>query len=222
MPATTKKPSTVKKAVPTKAPQKAVKKTAKPKAHPTKPPATRKAAKVSQRPPTKKAATSKPATAKKRATPPPPTDMVFRPGSDSQVIWEEILKGGTSRKDVLMRLAAHYSGVTTRGGKPKPISTVMNYLIRRAVQTGKFEVVSSWSVRPIAGTEEVAPKPAKVAGAVASTRRTLAGEKPKKAAPAPAKKAPKIPAKPASKPSAKGKKSSAATTPRKVFTAKVG
>lgn len=73
----------------------------------------------------------------------------FRPGSDAEFIFHEALKGGTSRQEVVTRVKEHYKEQPTRNGGPKPVSTVLNQVIRRALSTGDYEIVESWKLRKI-------------------------------------------------------------------------
>lgn len=180
------KPAKAAKAAPAKAAQKAVKPVKKATAHKVAPTAPKKAQKATQ-PPAKKATKrpTMPATPKKVRVRPTYTDMNFRDGSDAAIVWKALQAGGTSRKDVQTRLEEHFADQVTRGGKPKPVSTVMNQVIRRALQTQKFRVVSAWVIAPIddaevkAATKKVPrakPDPVGVAHAVS---RTLKGDTPK-------------------------------------------
>lgn len=170
MAAAVKKTTTARKPTVKKAAQKPAKATSAPKGKKT----TSTTPKASTRP-----AKAVKKTASKKVTTPMPTNMDFKPGSDTAYIWEEIQKGGASRRDVMDRISQHYAKVTTRGGKPKPVSTVMNYLIRRAIASGKYEIVSSWTVAPVV---EETPKKTKVATSKPAAKKPAAPTK--KAAPA--------------------------------------
>lgn len=74
----------------------------------------------------------------------------FAPGSDLAVVWEEILKGGSSRREVLARIHERFKGATTRGGNPKPAATIMNQVIARALDAG-YTVEESWRLVPPSG-----------------------------------------------------------------------
>lgn len=77
-----------------------------------------------------------------------PQDVNFTPGTDMAVAFEEVLKGGGSRADVSHRLSSMWSGSKTRNGNSKPVSTILNHVIRRALSTGKYEIRQEWKLVP--------------------------------------------------------------------------
>lgn len=100
-------------------------------------------------------------TSKKKSSSPTPDrdEYGYRRGSDVSVVLDELLKGGTDKHDVARRISARFQGRTTRGGKQKPISTVMNQIQNEMVKRG-FRVQSSWKLLPPANGV-VLPRPAR-------------------------------------------------------------
>ena len=102
----------------------------------------------------------------------PTIGVNFRPGSDAEVVWGFIQAGGASRKEVQEKIEAHFAGVVTRGGQPKPISTVMNQVIRRAVADG-WVFDSTWKmVKPDAAPTAKGPHVKKVKKSTVATPLT--------------------------------------------------
>lgn len=101
-----------------------------------------------------RAATSTPAKAVKKAaakttktkrTSAPTMSINFQPGTDMEVAFREVLKGGTSRTDVSQRLAEIWKDTKTRNGNSKPVSTIMNHVVRRAKANG-YVIKQTWQL----------------------------------------------------------------------------
>lgn len=78
----------------------------------------------------------------------------FAAGSDMAIAWEIIQEGGESRQDVAKKLEAKFGDRTTRNGKPKPISTIMHQVIKRALASG-YVMEQQWRMVP--GPSTTAP-----------------------------------------------------------------
>lgn len=71
----------------------------------------------------------------------------FRKGSDISVVLAELLKGGESKHHVATRISEVFEGRQTKGGNPKPVSTVMNQ-VENLMRARGFQVESSWKLVP--------------------------------------------------------------------------
>lgn len=71
----------------------------------------------------------------------------YRMGSDVQVVVEELLKGGADKHDVAQRILNRFGEQTTRSGKPKPVSTIMNQVLEQMLARG-FVIKSTWTLAP--------------------------------------------------------------------------
>jgi hypothetical protein len=81
----------------------------------------------------------------------------FRLGSDVSVVLEQLMTGGASKREVASRISKLFAGQQTRGGKPKPVSTIMNQVEGQMKARG-FRVESNWRlVAPEDGI--ISPKP---------------------------------------------------------------
>lgn len=74
---------------------------------------------------------------------PPTMSINFTKGTDMQVAWEEALKGGASRSEVSARLAERWADTLTRTGNAKPVSTILNHVVRRARANG-YVIEQTW------------------------------------------------------------------------------
>lgn len=95
----------------------------------------------------------KKAAAKKAAVVGP---LKFAPESDLAIAYEEMLTGGEDRLAVHHRIAERFKDSTTAGGNPKPVSTIMNQVARRAAESG-HTVKSEWRLMYPEGFEEFDP-----------------------------------------------------------------
>lgn len=124
--------------------------------------------------------------------------------SDLSMALREMITGGTSRQEVLHRVRANLEQSTTRNGRTKPASTIMNHALNRAEAHG-YRVVSTWKLERIPGyvePERPAPAPRKIRDMAAlreATNKRVKGVKkltkapasaPVSETPAPAPKAP--------------------------------
>lgn len=71
----------------------------------------------------------------------------LRPDSDVAIVLEEMVKGGADKHEVATRLTKRFENSTTKSGKPKPVSTVMNQVIHAFKERG-FTVESTWKFLP--------------------------------------------------------------------------
>lgn len=101
---------------------------------------------ASSKPPTKAKATT--TTAKRR----PPVGVDFKAGSDMATVWGVIKKGGATRREVLQNCRDALKDNLTRNGGEKPVSTIVNHVLRRAEGAG-YTVKSSWKLMPPATTD---------------------------------------------------------------------
>jgi hypothetical protein len=82
----------------------------------------------------------------------------FRPGSDVAIVLEELIRGGDNKHDVANRIARRLEDRRTKGGNPKPVSTVMNQVQSQMTARG-FTVQSGWRlVPPVDGVLGPRPK----------------------------------------------------------------
>lgn len=81
----------------------------------------------------------------KRKPSAPSNSIDFTPGTDMATAFEEVLAGGESRADVSHRLADRWKDNKTRNGNDKPVSTILNHVIRRAKANG-YEIVQTWKL----------------------------------------------------------------------------
>lgn len=148
---------------------------------------------------TKTTAPSKAPVAKKKAiTKNPTTPKVVRQsradkdefgitvGSDQSVILAEMVKGGADKHDVIERCVKMFEGQKTSGGKPKPVSTVVNQLLVAFKERG-FTVESTWRFVPPAELKPAAPRQRATKTAAASAppaRKALPKKKATSGAPA--------------------------------------
>lgn len=79
--------------------------------------------------------------AKKRAA--PSMSIHFAEGTDMRTALEEIIKGGGSRGDVASRLTEMWKEHPTRTGREKPVSTIINHVVRRALANG-YVIEQQW------------------------------------------------------------------------------
>lgn len=131
----------LKKAAAKKVSKKVARKVAKSKA---------KRVKVSQ-PASAKAVKTAAKTTKTKRTSAPTMSINFHEGTDMAIAFAEILKGGTSRSDVSQRLAKIWENTKTRNGNSKPVSTIMNHVVRRAKANG-YRIEQSWRLVKDDGT----------------------------------------------------------------------
>jgi hypothetical protein len=88
--------------------------------------------------------TATPAKKSRTRKPQRPTMTIdFTPGTDMEVAFLEVQKGGASRAEVTKRLAEMWKNHTTRNGNSKPVSTIVNHVVRRARANG-FEIEQTW------------------------------------------------------------------------------
>jgi hypothetical protein len=83
----------------------------------------------------------RPSAAKTRAGQMPPLDPTGT--SDLAIAMRELLVGGETRQEVMHRVTQLLQGSQTRGGKPKPVSTIINHALNRALAHG-YKVEASW------------------------------------------------------------------------------
>jgi hypothetical protein len=101
----------------------------------------------------------------------------YRVDSDVAIVLEEMMTGGEDKHAIAERLAKRFEGQTTKSGRPKPVSTVMNQVQSQMVQRG-FTVESTWRlVPPENGVLQEAPKRTRTA-AVKSVKPKLRSSKP--------------------------------------------
>jgi hypothetical protein len=105
-------------------------------------------------------------------------------GTDQSIILEEMIKGGADKHAIIERCNERFAGQTTSGGKPKPVSTVVNQLIHAMTARG-FTVESTWRFVPPADGKL---KPA-------APRKRAATPAPEKSKPGLSKSRPKLPVK---------------------------
>ncbi len=70
----------------------------------------------------------------------------FSRGTNSDIIAIELLKGGKSRADVAKRVADIIPN-KTKNGTAKPFTHIVANTLYRMIESGKFEVVSTYKVR---------------------------------------------------------------------------
>lgn len=75
-------------------------------------------------------------------------------GTDQSRVLAQMIQGGTTKHDVVLRCDKMFEGETTTGGKKKPTSTIVNQLLRAMLPRG-FRIESTWRV--------VAPEPGSLA-----------------------------------------------------------
>lgn len=81
----------------------------------------------------------------------------FEPGTDMAVAFEEALKGGASRAEVVMRLKSKWLNHRTRNNRPKPVSTILNYVLRKALANG-YVIEQHWRlIKPEDPAPAIAP-----------------------------------------------------------------
>lgn len=97
----------------------------------------------------------------------PTMSIDFHEGTDMKTAFEEVLKGGASRAEVSARLAAMWADNKTRNGNVKPVSTILNHVVRRAKANG-YQIVQTWQVVP---PNEESPVTADLTGAPVSTKK---------------------------------------------------
>jgi hypothetical protein len=118
----------------------------------------------------------KPSQKNARARRSPSMSINFGEGTDMKVAFEEALRGGSSRSDVTNRLAEMWKDHKTRSGKDKPVSTVINHVVRRARENG-YEIQQTWKLvkvddssaaeqTQLPGTRKIARKTIRKPGAV--------------------------------------------------------
>lgn len=71
----------------------------------------------------------------------------FLPGSDFATVFSAMLDGSDSRVAITRSLQDYFSGTQTRGGKPKPVTTIMNSVLTRALDSG-YTIDSHWKLIP--------------------------------------------------------------------------
>ena len=108
--------------------------------------------------PTSRVSTKKGTTGAKRKPSTPSMSVDFAPGTDMETAFQEVLIGGDSRAAVSHRLAAMWTDTKTRNGNDKPVSTILNHVIRRARANG-YEIQQTWKLVKVDGSS---PTPAKV------------------------------------------------------------
>lgn len=77
----------------------------------------------------------------------------FREDSDLAIVWEEVQKGGSSRREVAENCRKRFEGRTTASGKPKPVSTLLNQVVSRALASG-YVIKESWQIVPGTASDE--------------------------------------------------------------------
>jgi hypothetical protein len=100
----------------------------------------------------------------------PSMSIDFQPGSDMYIAFQEVQKGGESRQAVGHRLQEMWTDHKTRNNKPKPVSTIMNHVVRRAKANG-YRVEQTWRLVKDDGSPTVV-----------QAAEGIAAAKPKKAA----------------------------------------
>jgi hypothetical protein len=121
------------------------------------------AVKAVKKPARTKTTKSSAAPAKRKSS--PSTSVDFAAGTDMHTAFEEVLRGGASRAEVSKRLADMWKEAKTRNGNDKPVSTILNHVIRRARMNG-YEVQQTWQLVKKDGT---VPAP-DVSGAVEAVK----------------------------------------------------
>lgn len=81
----------------------------------------------------------------------------YRVDSDVAIVLDELMAGGADKHTVAARIAKRFEGQTTRSGRPKPVSTIMNQVESQMKQRG-FTIESMWKLVPPADGE-IGPKP---------------------------------------------------------------
>lgn len=98
-----------------------------------------------------KAVTAKP---RKQQKPRESRGMKFNVGSDMALAFEELQRGGQTRTEVNARIMERFGETKTRAGNPKPVTTIVNQVLRRALENG-WTVEASWRlVQPAGGAPE--------------------------------------------------------------------
>jgi hypothetical protein len=90
-----------------------------------------------------------------RAKVQPSMSINFAEGTDMRTALEEVMKGGSSRGEVAQRLAEMWKDTPTRTGKEKPVSTIINHVVRRAKMNG-YDIEQTWKLVKV---DEDAPDP---------------------------------------------------------------
>lgn len=75
----------------------------------------------------------------------PSTSINFAEGTDMATAFEEVKKGGVSRSAVAARLTAMWKDNKTRSGNAKPVSTIINHVVRRAKENG-YAIKQTWQL----------------------------------------------------------------------------
>lgn len=129
---------------------------------------------TANKPSTARTTAKKSAPAKKAATTTrkPPVDTRergphgFAVGTDSAIIAESLIEGGASRDECNDRAVSQIektSGLTTRGGQPKYIPSMSATIIKHLVNSGLYEIESSFRLVPVKGGASASVKKAPVA-----------------------------------------------------------
>lgn len=108
----------------------------------------------------------------------PTTGVDFQEGSDAKTVFEFMLAGGDTRAAITAALQDHYKDQTTRGGQPKPVTTIMNAVLTRALNAG-YTIESHWRlVKDPNAKKSTVDKPAKKATKKVAAKATVARKKP--------------------------------------------
>jgi hypothetical protein len=107
-----------------------------------------------------------------------PTGVDFVAGSDMETAFKAVLEGGESRAAVAHRLAEIWKDTPTRNNGPKPVSTIINHVVRRALASG-YKLVQSWQIVP---GDDVPALPKPFAVATPGTKKAMGKKGTKKPA----------------------------------------
>lgn len=96
-------------------------------------------------------------------------------GTDQSIILAEMVQGGESKHAIIERCNTLFDGKVTTGGKPKPISTIVNQLVHLMAARG-YTIESTWKLVPPAPGTVIAPiarkaRKASVKKAIAPTEK---------------------------------------------------
>jgi hypothetical protein len=80
----------------------------------------------------------------------------FTTDSDMSLVLGEMIKGGRDKHEVSVRIGKLLADRSTRTGKPKPVSTIMNQVERQMLARG-FEIDGRWKFVP-PPADKLAPK----------------------------------------------------------------
>lgn len=76
-----------------------------------------------------------------------PGSLNFANGSDMALAFEELQRGGATRTEVNRRIMERFADARTKRGNPKPVTTIVNQVLKRAAENG-WTVQAMWHLVP--------------------------------------------------------------------------